>query len=84
MCTEEKDRLGGRKEDKLVKRRNVKRLVEKAENLCLRIITGLAIVILMIVTGTFGISDVPGLFQLAVGTLAAAWITVFALANIEE
>lgn len=57
---------------------------KKAENLCLAIVTGLAILVLIMVLGTFGLSSVPGLFQLASGTLAAGWIVMFALANVKE
>ena len=59
----------------------VNKIVKNVKNIGLVIITGLAAGILMIVIGTFGLSDVPGLFQLAAGTLSAAWITLFALAN---
>lgn len=45
--------------------------------------TGLAVVILATVLITFGLSSVPGLFQLYAGTLAAGWLTLFALANME-
>ena len=46
--------------------------------------TILAAAILIAVLVTFGVSETPGLFQLATGTLATAWITLFALANIKE
>ena len=60
------------------------RILKQMENIGLVAMTGLAIVILATVLITFGLSSVPGLFQLCAGTLAAGWITLFALANIPE
>lgn len=62
----------------------MKKYVKIVENIGLMIVTGLAAGVLMVVIGTFGVSDVPGLFQLAAGTLSVAWITLFALANAEK
>ena len=62
----------------------VKKIVKNAENIGLITMTILAAAILIAVLVTFGLSDVPGLFQLATGTLATAWITLFVTANIKE
>lgn len=62
----------------------MKKHVKIVENIGLMVVTGLAAGVLMVVIGTFGISDVPGLFQLAAGTLSVAWITLFVLANWKE
>ena len=59
------------------------RIAKQMENIGLVAMTGLAIVILATVLITFGLSSVPGLFQLYAGTLAAGWLTLFALANME-
>lgn len=59
----------------------VKKIVK---NIGLITMTILAVGILIAVLVTFGLSDVPGLFQLATGTLATAWITLFVIANIKE
>lgn len=59
------------------------RILKQMENIGLVAMTGLAIVILATVLITFGLSSVPGLFQLYAGTLAAGWLTLFALANME-
>lgn len=61
-----------------------KNLVKIVENIGLITMTILAAGILIAVLVTFGLSDVPGLFQLATGTLATAWIILFTLANIKE
>ena len=60
------------------------RIAKQMKNIGLVAMTGLAIVILAIVLITFGLSSVPGLFQLFAGTLAAGWLALFALANILE
>lgn len=62
----------------------VNKIVKIAENIGLITMTILAAAILIAVLVTFGVSETPGLFQLATGTLATAWITLFALANIKE
>lgn len=54
------------------------------KNIGLITMTILAAAILIAVLVTFGVSETPGLFQLATGTLATAWITLFAMANIKE
>ena len=59
------------------------RILKQMENIGLVAMTGLAIVILATVLITFGLSSVPGLFQLYAGTLAVGWLTLFALANME-
>lgn len=59
------------------------RILKQMENIGLVAMTGLAIVILATVLITFGLSSVPGMFQLYAGTLAAGWLTLFALANME-
>lgn len=59
------------------------RIAKQMENIGLVAMTGLAIVILATVLITFGLSSVPGMFQLYAGTLAAGWLTLFALANME-
>lgn len=61
-----------------------KNLVKIVENIGLITMTILAVGILIVVLVTFGLSKTPGLFQLATGTLATAWITLFALANWKE
>lgn len=61
-----------------------KNLVKIVENIGLITMTILAVGILIVVLVTFGLSKTPGLFQLATGTLATAWITLFAIANIKE
>lgn len=60
------------------------RILKQMKNIGLVAMTGLAIVILVTVLVTFGLSSVPGLFQLQAGTLAAGWLTLFALANIPK
>lgn len=60
------------------------RILKQMKNIGVVVMTGLAIVILAIVLITFGLSSVPGLFQLYAGTLAAGWLTLFVLANILE
>lgn len=62
----------------------MKKYVKIVENIGLMATTGLAAGVLMVVIGTFGLSDVPGIFQLAAGTLSVAWITMFLLANWKE
>lgn len=62
----------------------VKKIVKNVENIGLITMTILAAAILIAVLVTFGVSETPGLFQLATGTLATAWITLFAMANIKE
>lgn len=62
----------------------VKKIVKNVENIGLITMTILAVGILIVVLVTFGLSKTPGLFQLATGTLATAWITLFAIANIKE
>ena len=47
------------------------RIAKQMKNIGLVAMTGLAIVILATVLITFGLSSVPGLFQLYTGTLAA-------------
>ncbi len=59
------------------------RIAKQMKNIGLVAMTGLAIVILATVLITFGLSSVPGLFQLYAGTLAVGWLTLFALANME-
>ena len=59
------------------------RIAKQMKNIGLVAMTGLAAVILATVLVTFGLSSVPGLFQLYAGTLAAGWLTLFALANME-
>lgn len=63
---------------------NVKKYVKIVENIGLITMTILAAGILIVVLVTFGLSETPGLFQLATGTLATAWITLFTLANWKE
>ena len=60
------------------------RIAKQTKNIGLVAMTGIAIVILATVLITFGLSSVPGLFQLYAGTLAAGWLTLFASANILE
>lgn len=60
------------------------KIVKIVENIGLITMTILAAGILIVVLVTFGLSSVPGLFQLCAGTLAAGWLTLFALANIPE
>ena len=60
------------------------RILKQMKNIGLVAMTGLAVVILATVLITFGLSSVPGLFQLYTGTLAAGWRTLFLLANILE
>ena len=60
------------------------KFIKIAENIGLITMTILAAAILIAVLVTFGVSETPGLFQLATGTLATAWITLFAMANIKE
>lgn len=60
------------------------RIAKQMKNIGVVAMTGLAIVILAIVLVTFGLSSVPGLFQLYAGTVAAGWLVLFALANILE
>ncbi len=61
------------------------KVVGIVKNIGLIIVTGLAAGVLTDVLVTFGINDkAPGLFQLMAGTLAIAWITLFALANAEK
>lgn len=63
----------------------VNKVVGIVKNIGLIIITGLAAGVLSDVVVTLGINDgTPGLFQLMAGTLAVAWITLFALANAEK
>lgn len=62
----------------------VDKIVKIVENIGLITMTILAAGILIVVLVTFGLSETPGLFQLATGTLATAWITLFALANWKE
>ena len=63
----------------------VNKVVGIVKNLGLIILTGLAAGVLSDVVVTLGINDgTPGLFQLMAGTLAVAWITLFALANAEK
>lgn len=61
------------------------KVVGIVKNIGLIIVTGLAAGVLTDVLVTFGINDkAPGLFQLMAGTLAIAWITLFALANAKK
>ena len=60
------------------------KFIKIVENIGLITMTILAVGILIVVLVTFGLSKTPGLFQLATGTLATAWITLFALANWKE
>lgn len=62
----------------------VNKIVKIVKNIGLITMTILAAEILIVVLVTFGLSSVPGLFQLQAGTLAAGWLTLFALANIPE
>lgn len=62
----------------------VKKIVKNVENIGLITMTILAAAILIEVLVTFGVSETPGLFQLATGTLATVWITLFTMANIKE
>lgn len=62
----------------------VNKIVKIVENIGLITMTILAAGILIVVLVTFGVSETPGLFQLATGTLATAWITLFTMANIKE
>lgn len=62
----------------------VKKIVKNVENIGLITMTILAAAILIAVLVTFGVSETSGLFQLATGTLATAWITLFTMANIKE
>lgn len=61
----------------------VNKIVKIVKNIGLITMTILAAEILIVVLVTFGLSSVPGLFQLQAGTLAAGWLTLFALANME-
>ena len=59
-------------------------ILKQMKNIGLVAMTGIAIAILATVLITFGLSSVPGLFQLYAGTLAAGWLTLLASANILE
>ena len=60
------------------------KFVKKAKNFGLITITCLAAWILLKVLGTIGLPGTNGMLLLEAGTLATAWITLFALANILE
>ncbi len=60
------------------------KFVKKAKNFGLITITGLAAWMLLKVLGTIGLPGTNGMLLLEAGTLATAWITLFALANIKE
>lgn len=62
----------------------VNKFVKKAKNFSLITITCLAVWILMKVLGTIGLPGTNGMLLLEAGTLATAWITLFAIANIKE
>lgn len=60
------------------------KFVKKAKNFGLITMTCLAAWILLKVLGTIGLPGTNGMLLLEAGTLATAWITLFALANILE
>ena len=60
------------------------KFVKKAKNFGLITITCLAAWMLLKVLGTIGLPGTNGMLLLEAGTLATAWITLFALDNIKE